>query len=157
MLVPTALTLSLVLCGSLPMTAAHVQVVKPSLVFAAVFYWVLYRPDLMPPPVAFVLGLVADTLSGAPIGVHAATFVAVHAVLIKQRRFIVEKSFVIVWLGFALVALGGFSLLWILTSIFYATPMEPMGVLFQTWTTVVSFPLVFWLLARCHVAMVHRS
>lgn len=155
-LVPAALSFALLLAGSIPMTASHVQVLKPALPLAAVYYWSLYRPDLMPAPVVFVLGLFYDILGGAPVGVHAVVFVVLHAVVNKQRRFLIGKSFAISWMGFALVATGAFSLVWLLTSIYYATPVEPPSLLFQALTTILLFPVVFWVLLRCHIVLLQQ-
>lgn len=155
-LVPSALTLALILAGPIPIGTAYVQLLKPVLPLAAIYYWSLYRPDLMPAPIAFVLGLLYDILSGAPVGVHAVVFVVLHAVVNKQRRFLIGKSFAINWMGFTAVAVGAFAAVWLLTSIYYATPVDPPGLLFQTLTTVVVFPIVFWVLLRCHIAFLQQ-
>ena len=79
----------------------------PALPLIAVFYWTLYRPDLMPPVAAFVIGLLQDILGGLPLGVSACVLVGVHAAVNTQRRFFIGKSFAVVWLGFALVSACG--------------------------------------------------
>lgn len=155
-LVPCALSFALLLAGSMPLMISHVQLLKPALPLAAAYYWSLYRPDLMPSPIVFILGLLYDIQSGAPAGVHACVFVVLHAVVNKQRRFLIGKSFAINWMGFALVAIGAFALIWLLTSIFYAAPVEPPGLLFQTLITIALFPLLFWALLRCHIALLQQ-
>lgn len=153
-MIPAGLAFGFALAGSIPLTAMTAQILKPLLPFAAVYYWALYRPDLLPAPIAFVLGLLVDVLSGAPIGVCAATFTLAHGVLCRQRRFLIGRSFIINWMGFALVAAGSFVLVWVLTSILHGAPVPATALLFQVATTVAAFPLVFWLLHRCHTAIV---
>ncbi len=154
--IPAGLAFLFVLAGCIPLTAIDIQVIKPLLPFAAVYYWALYRPDLLPAPVTFMVGLLVDILSGAPLGVHAATFCLVHGGLRRQRRFLVGKSFLINWSGFALVAAGAFAFIWLLTSILHGAPLAAEGLVLQAGTTVAAFPLAFWLLLRCHRALVRR-
>lgn len=157
MSLPAVLALVLVLVGTVPLTAVDVQILKPLLPLVAVYYWALYRPDLLPAPVAFVLGLLVDILSGVPLGVHAATFCLAHGVLCVQRRFLVGKSFAINWSGFACVAAGVFGLVWLLTSLLHGTPVSASGLVFQAGTTIAIFPLIFRLLLRCHRSLLQRA
>lgn len=152
--VPAGLTVALMLLGSIPLKGVHVQVLEPVLALASIYYWTLYRPDLMPAPLVFALGLLYDVLSGAPVGAHAAMLVLAHGILSRQRRFLIDKTFILNWVGFAVVASGGCILVWLATSIFYAGPVDPWGLLFQTLMTAVSYPLVFKLLLHCHLSLV---
>ncbi|MBL8658354.1 MAG: rod shape-determining protein MreD [Rhodospirillales bacterium] len=152
-LVPAGLTFLLALAGSVPLSAIDLQIIRPLLPFAAVYYWALYRPDLLPAPVAFSLGLLVDILGGAPLGVHAAVFCLVHGGLRRQRRFLVGKSFMINWSGFALVAAGALALVWLLASILHGAPLSAEALLMQAATTIAAFPLAFRLLLRCHSAL----
>lgn len=152
--VPAGVTAALMLLGSIPLKGAHVQVLEPVLAFASIYYWTLYRPDLMPAALVFALGLLYDVLSGAPVGGHAAILVLAHAILSRQRRFLIDKTFVLNWVGFAVVAAGGCILVWLLASIFYGAPVDPWGLLFQTLMTIVAYPLVFRLLLHVHLSLV---
>lgn len=152
--VPAGATAALMLLGSIPANGMHVQVLEPVLAFASIYYWTLYRPDLMPAALVFALGLLYDVLSGAPLGGHAAMLVLAHAILSRQRRFLIDKTFILNWVGFAVVAAGGCILVWLLTSIFYGAPVDPWGLLFQTLMTIVAYPLVFRLLLHVHLSLV---
>ena len=152
--VPAGMTVILMLLGSIPVNGIHVQVLEPLLAFASIYYWTLYRPDLMPAPLVFALGLLYDVISGAPLGAHAGMMALAHAILSRQRRFLIDKTFILNWVGFSVVAIGGCVLVWLLTSIFYTAPVDPWGLLFQTLMTVVAYPLVFRLLLFCHLSLV---
>ncbi len=152
--VPAGATAALMLLGSIPLKGMHVQVLEPVLAFASIYYWTLYRPDLMPAALVFALGLLYDVLSGAPVGGHAAMLVLAHGILSRQRRFLIDKTFVLNWVGFAVVAGGGCVLVWLLASIFYGAPVDPWGLLFQTLMTIVAYPLVFRLLLHVHLSLV---
>jgi rod shape-determining protein MreD len=47
------------------------SVLRPDLVLIALFYWRLYHPDLCGPILAFLAGLLLDTLCGTPLGLNA--------------------------------------------------------------------------------------
>ncbi|MGZ8996448.1 MAG: rod shape-determining protein MreD [Rhodospirillales bacterium] len=79
--VPAGMTVALMLLGSIPATGMHAQFLEPVLAFASIYYWTLYRPDLMPAPLVFALGLLYDVISGAPVGTHAAMLALAHAIL----------------------------------------------------------------------------
>jgi rod shape-determining protein MreD len=152
--VPAGVTAVLMLLGSIAMNGTHVQVLEPVLAFASIYYWTLYRPDLMPAALVFALGLLYDILSGAPVGSHAAMLTVAHAVLKRQRRFLIDKTFVLNWVGFAVVAGAGCILVWLAASLFYAAPVDPWGLLFQMLMTIVAYPLIFRLLLHCHLSLV---
>lgn len=156
-LVPCALTVGLVLAAALPLHSNAVRAVAPSLPLIAVFFWTLWRPDLMPALAVFAIGLLYDVLSGLPIGVGAEVLVGVHAVVTTQRPFLTGKSFGILWLGFAMVAAAALLLGWLLTCIYYMTLITPERVLFQIFTTIGFFPVLCWLLLRCQMVLPEQA
>lgn len=152
--VPAGLTVALMLLGSVRVHGVHVPLLEPVLAFASIYYWTLYRPDLMQAPLVFALGLLYDILSGAPVGIHGAMLVIAHAVLCQQRRFLIDKTFILNWVGFGAVAIGGCIVVWLLSAIFYGAMVDPWGSLFQTLMTIVAYPLVFRLLLHVHLSLV---
>ncbi len=156
-LAPVALTVVLLLLCTLPLRVPAFNVLIPSLPLIAVFYWVLYRPDLMPAGAAFAIGLVEDGLSGTPIGVSAMVLTCVHAGVTVQRRFFAGKSFAIVWLGFAVVATLAFFLAWLLVCAYYGMRVNASGVILQAVVTIGCLPLVWRLLVRCHLAILRPA
>lgn len=147
---PFALTLGFVLFNVIPLRLPGMDGVAPSLPLISVFYWSLYRPDLMPAAAVFLIGLLEDTLTGGALGVFAGTFVSVHAAVHAQRRFFLGKPFAIVWLGFALIACGAFALAWLVTSAFFGVIIDAAAVVTRSAITIGCFPAVAWLLLRCH-------
>jgi len=103
---------------------------------------------LMPAYVVFSVGLLHDTLTGAPLGVSALVFLAVHGIIVGQRRFLVGKSFAVIWLGFSLVAAGASSMNWFLISIFHVTIVDADALFFQYLLSLGIFPMVTWILMR---------
>lgn len=156
-LTPFGITTLLVLAGVLPVHIPSYGPVAPLLPLMAVYHWSLYRPDLMPAAAVFVLGLMVDALTGAPIGVNAGIFVVVRGVVESQQRFFIGKSFAIVWFGFALVLAGALALSWILVSAFHVAIIAPGALAFQFALTLGGYPVLSWLLLRWQQTVLRQA
>ena len=113
-LIPFALSLLLVIIGTLPLQIPGYGLVAANLALMSVFYWSVYRPDLLPPWVAFLIGLLQDILVGTPPGLNALVLLLARAMVVSQGRVFRGKSFLVMWWGFAMVALGAQVLVWLL-------------------------------------------
>jgi rod shape-determining protein MreD len=145
---PVLLTLITVILARLPMHVPYLGPVMPWLTLVAVFYWAAHRPDLMPGPAVFAVGLFHDLLSGAPLGVGIIVLLLVHAAIAGQRRFFVSRSFSVLWAVFAIVALVAMALHWGLTMVATGALLSPEPVVFQVLTTIAVYPLLTWVFAH---------
>ena len=148
--VPATSTMVLVLPFVVPVGLPAAASVTPVITFMAVFYWTVYRPDLLPAPVVFLTGLIHDILLGGPIGLFLLAFLATYWVTLTQRNAFIGKPFVLAWLGFAVIAAGAFLLMWIVTCLLAARLVLTPDPLFQYGVTAASFPLATWLFVRLH-------
>jgi rod shape-determining protein MreD len=149
-LLPAFLSVILVLLSAVPFYIPGYGPVAANWALMAVFYWAVYRPELMPNLLAFALGLFLDILVGAPPGMNALVLVLVRAVVMTQARIFRDISFPVLWCGFALVALAAALLKWALSSALNLTLLTADPVLFQAAMTVALFPFLVWLQARIH-------
>src|SRR5260370_19926320 len=85
-LVPRLTTLALAIFSVLPLRFPDYAAVAPLITLGGLYYWTIYRPDLLPPVAAFLCGVVLDLLSRAPLGVAALVFLFTRAVVFLQRR-----------------------------------------------------------------------
>ena len=149
---PLAVTVALMLVGMAPLHLPNYAPVAPMLPLMAVYYWVIHRPDLLRPSMAFGLGLLQDLLSGTPLGMTPLIHVLVYWVVLTQRRFFLGTSFAMLWFGFALVAFGAGLVGWFAWSILNLRLLSPNSALMQSTMTVAVFPLFGWLFIRIHRA-----
>lgn len=156
-LLPLGSTVTLLLINLIPSRIPGFAGVAPELTLMGVYYWSIYRPDLMSPLAAFALGLLHDILSGTPLGVNAAVFVLVQGTTASQRRFFLGNAFVAAWWGFGLVAMAAIALSWLLTSLVYGQIIQPRAVVFEYLMTLSLYPVVSWLLARTQVVFLRQS
>ena len=156
-LFPFALTLLLVMVAMVPLRVPELSPIVPSLGIIGVYYWAVYRPDLMPGWAVFLLGLIQDLLGGGPIGIYALVFLLLITLVGAQRRFLATGSFVFVWAIFLPVAATAFLLIWLLYCLNLDMLIDPGSVVFQYLTTVAVYPCLAWLFAQAQRALLREN
>jgi rod shape-determining protein MreD len=156
-LTPFGLTLLLLIAEMVPLHVPGLAEIAPLLPLAAIYHWTIYRPDLMPAPVVFLLGLLHDALTGLPLGASTLAFLLVHGIVLTQRRFFIGKSFAIHWLGFAMVGAVAMLLLWLTASALNGTLIQLRSGFFQYLSTVGWFPVLSWLFLAWQQAVLKQD
>jgi len=152
-LIPVATILLLVFVTVVPWRLPGFGAITPAFILMAVFYWSIYRPDQLSYVAVFCLGTVQDLLSGMPLGMTPLVLLIVQGILISQRRFLLGKSFFVVWCSFMIVALGAAILSWVVGTVFFGAPLAPVPIVVQVVMTVLLYPALTWLFGRAHLAM----
>ncbi|MBI1775943.1 MAG: rod shape-determining protein MreD [Proteobacteria bacterium] len=152
---PVLTILMLVLIGVVPFSVPGLPLVAPAGPMIAVFYWAVYRPDLLPAVAVFALGLAEDVLAGTPIGVSSLVYLFVYGTSLSQRRALLGKPFVLAWMVLLVIGLGAAAIAWLLNSILLSALVPPRALIFQTLATIVLFPCLAWALVRVHRYLVH--
>jgi rod shape-determining protein MreD len=147
---PAASTALLLLLGGAPLGLPAQAQLQPACALACVFFWSLFRPASMPPPAVFLIGLLADLLGLAPIGVSVLTLLIAHGLALRWRRVLVRQGFLLVWLVFIAVAAGAASLSWALTSLLTFRLLPPAAAVFQFALTAGFYPALSTLLTHAH-------
>mgnify|MGYP001292635861 FL=1 len=148
--IPFTLSVLLILFAVLPYGLPKSSLAAPILALISVYYWSLFRPELMPAGAAFLLGLMVDILSGGPPGLNALVLIMVNWAASGQRRALAGKSFAVGWLGYLLIAAGAAVTNWVVASLFHATIIESAPLLVSHAVGTAAYPLVAVLLARAH-------
>ena len=124
----------------------------PTVALTCVWFWSLYRPTAMAPPVVFVIGILLDLLGCLPLGVGAVTMLATHAIAQRLRRLLPRQGFVVVWLIFITVACGIAAMNWALVSLLTFSLVPSGPVLFQAGLAAAMYPAV-----AIPLTLAHRS
>ena len=146
--VPVMTMLLLVLIGSMPLGSLHTFEIFPMLNIIVIFYWTVYRPDLVPPFVLFLIGLIDDVVMGTPLGLMACVFVLLYGVTLTQRQFFLGKPFYVTWLGFSVISAVCICLIWVLVALFAGRLGIVITPFIKYTITLLTFPSVAWLLVR---------
>ena len=79
--------------------------VRPSVGMICAYFWLLHRPDVFNLFSVYVLGLVEDVISSAPVGSNIFAMLVMYLLVTNLSRFFNAKPFVIIWYGFVLFSL----------------------------------------------------
>ena len=148
--VPAVSTALGMLLAAAPLGLPGQAELMPAFVHASVFFWSVFRPAAMPPPVVFVLGLFADLLGFAPLGVQVLTLLLVHGLAVSWRRRLANQPFLLVWLLFIAVAAGAAALEWSSNCLLLLRSLPPQPALFEFVLAAGLYPLVAALLTQTH-------
>jgi rod shape-determining protein MreD len=124
----------------------------PVVALTCVWFWSLFRPAAMPPPVVFLIGMLLDLLGFLPLGVGEVTMLTTHGIAQRSRRFLSRQGFAVVWLIFTTVACGIAAMNWALVSLLTFSIFPPGPVLFQAGLATAMYPVV-----AIPLALAHRS
>lgn len=111
--------------------------------------WSGVQPRLVPAPAAFLLGLATDAIAGLPLGVMAATFVAVRVLAGRAGARAATRRMAEEWLAAAalLMAAAAFQMAALALA---ARASAPVPLLAQTAVSILVYPAVFALVAAIH-------
>lgn len=147
---PAACTIVLMLLVEAPFGITDQTTLLPAIVIACVYFWSLFRPAAMPPPVVFLIGVLFDLLGYLPLGVGTLTLLIVHGLALRWRRFLTRQGFLFVWLAFAGFAVGAAALGWVLTTLLSFRVLPIGQAVFAATLTAALYPALAILFIRAH-------
>jgi rod shape-determining protein MreD len=147
---PFLLTLALILLGAMPLSMPVDVPITPAFGLMAVFYWSVYRPDLLPAVAVFALGLLQDLIAGAPLGITAVIWLAAFSIVLNQRKIFLGKPFAMSWWGFSMVAMAAGAARWLISSTLAGHLLDAHRMTAELASTVLLFPLSVWLFVATH-------
>lgn len=150
---PALLTLLLILLSLMPSRFFPMAEITPLLALGSVYYWVLFKPRLLPLWIVFVLGLAQDSLSGLPLGLTSFLSLLFWLVAASQRRIITRQTFWTVWFAFTLMAAGYVLLYWLLLSTSYGVRLPLAPACLQWALTVGCYPPLHLLSTRVYARL----
>ena len=139
---PASCTILLMLLTEVPLGIVDQTSLLPAVALASVWFWSLYRPGAMSPPVVFAIGLLLDLLDWLPIGTGVLTLLLTHGVAQRWRRGLSRHGFALVWLAFAIVAAGAAALDWVATAVLTWRLVPPDAMLFQAVLSAALYPVL---------------
>lgn len=146
---PSACTALLLLLLAAPLHVPGQAELQPAAALACVFFWSLFRPASMTPPLVFLLGLLTDLLGLGPPGVSVLTLLAVHGLALRLRA-LTRYGFGQMWLGFVAVAAGASAFDWVLRGLLAWRMLPPGPALFQFALAAGLYPALAALFTRAH-------
>lgn len=130
------------LCDLQALTVFIPLVMLQPLSLAVIFYWAVFNPGLFPPWLIFTLGLIKDLLIGLPAGASPVLFLALYMIVQRQRLFLGSQSFMLLWLGYAVLCGGIYLGGWLILSVAARAFMPIDGFLLETILSVLAYPII---------------
>lgn len=147
---PTCATVIVMLIMEMPFGIPSQAALMPAVCVISVWFWSLFRPASMPPPVVFLIGVLLDLRGYLPLGVGVLTVLTVHGFALRWRRFLVEQGFALTWLAFLPIACGAAAMTWVLTALLTFRLLPVLPAVFLALITAALFPVLAIPLARAH-------
>jgi rod shape-determining protein MreD len=151
---PIATTILAALLSIEPLHLDGYAALTPAFTLIATYHWAIYRPDLLPASLLFLIGTIQDLLSGGLLGVTAVTLLLARAIVFPHRHHFVDRPFPFIWAGFTLLTGGAMLFSWALHSLLAAELLELRGPVVRAVLTISVFPIVSFLLGRSQRALI---
>lgn len=120
--------------------------VMPHLALLMLLLWAAVQPGLLPPWLCFLLGLLHDCVSGAPLGLTGALFLFVVLAVRALGRQVPARGLLLDRLGGPALLLAAFALAWQMEALLRRpVPLAPLAV--QALLTCLLFPAAVRLVA----------
>lgn len=145
---PTTLAVALLVLSGVPLGLPGLRGLAPAFALPIVFFWSIWRPGLVPPASVFGIGLLADLLGAAPLGVTALVLLLLASAVESNRRRLLRQSALTTWMFFLVYAAFCQALTWFLASALSLRLMPVPPVLFQYGLTVALYPALAFAMGR---------
>ena len=147
---PMGCTILLMLLTEAPFGIADQTTLLPAVTFACVYFWTLFRPAAMPPPVVFMTGVLFDLLGYLPLGVGVLTLLVLHGLVLRLRVVLLRQRFLAVWLSFAGFGACAAVLDWLLTILLSFSWVSIGPTVFEALLAAAVYPALAILFSRAH-------
>jgi rod shape-determining protein MreD len=155
--IPLALGLLLTAFTFVPFGAPELSVILPSLTMPLVFFWSINRRQVMPPAVAFLIGLWQDILVGGPLGLMALILVLMRGAVETQRQVFRNQSAVFIWMGFAIISVGLTLIAWVIACWWYWNGFSLLPFMLQWGLGVIAYVPMVMLFGRVEHLLFDRQ
>jgi len=147
---PASCTILLMLLTEAPFGIRGQMALLPAVTLASVWFWSLFRPAAMSPPIVFMIGLLFDLMGWLPIGAGVLTLLLVHGMAQRWRRALAPHGFALVWFAFAAIAVAASALDWALAMLLTWRLLPAGPAVFQAVLSAAVYPALAILFARAH-------
>jgi rod shape-determining protein MreD len=147
---PASITVLMMLLTEAPLGIQGQAGLLPAITLCSVWFWSLVRPDTMPPPAVFAIGLLMDLLGYLPLGVGVFTMLCVYGIAQASRRMLAGHGFALIWTVFGVLAVVVSVITWLLVMLLSVRLFSPRPALFQAALAVALYPVLAIPFAAAH-------
>lgn len=153
--VPQLFTFLLFLLSIVPITILGIGDIKPPFLLIPIYYWAVFRPNIMPAFLVFGYGLLLDVFTGGILGFHAFIYIILQGFVKIQRRILMGQSFLTIWAGFLAIAIIDQFLKLGLSAILKGMSANPIDFLISGLVIILLYPVFSIILIFLHRLISH--
>ncbi len=100
---PFLISVLALIIGILPFSWFAVSLLHVPVVFGIIYYFTIFRPNVLNVFLVFILGIFADLVMHMPLGLQPLLFITLLFTTALNRRFLAGQEFDGQWLGFMMI------------------------------------------------------
>ena len=120
----------------------HATYILPFVTVAAIHYWTMYHPMIVPPPIHFFAGVATDVFTGSPLGYWGLLFLLAYGLGLLANRFWRGTGFLGLWLWFVGVAATIAVLCWAVASLYVFRALDIWPMVIAASVAIAGFPVI---------------
>ncbi len=146
--IPALITVAVTIVLATPVELFGLNLPEPVIPMVLAFAWPLIRPSITAPLVLAALGLILDILTYGPLGLWAISLLAIYAVLLAARSFLIGQDTAVLFAWYAACCGLGFLLAYLVVTVIAHNPPSLLSLIGQVVPTLLLFPFADRMIER---------
>ena len=145
---PAAITLAATIILATPVELFGLSLPEPVIPMVLAFAWPLIRPTVTAPLTLTLLGLILDVLTYGPLGLWALALLAIYAVVLISRSFLIGQDTAVLFVWYAACCTVAFLMAYAVVGLIARNPPSVLALIGQIVPTLLLFPLANGMIER---------
>ena len=146
--IPALVTVAVTILLATPVELFGLNLPEPVVPMVLAFSWPLIRPSITAPLVLTGLGLLLDVLTYGPLGLWALALLAIYAVVLASRSFLIGQDTAVLFAWYAACCTLAFLLVYLVRMIIDHNAASILALIGQVVPTLLLFPLANHMIER---------
>ncbi|MBU6234863.1 MAG: rod shape-determining protein MreD [Alphaproteobacteria bacterium] len=113
------------------------------------YFWGMYRPQIFPVWLVFLLGFLIDLISGRLLGLNAFLLVFIQQLIMRQQRYLLSQPFATQWAAIMVAALAAEMARWVVMIAVTMTFFSPASALTSAVCSAALYPITALVMQMC--------
>ena len=146
--IPALVTVAVTILLATPVELFSLNLPEPVIPMVLAFAWPLIRPSVTAPLVLTLLGLILDVLTYGPLGLWALTLLAIYAVVLASRSFLIGQDTAVLFAWYAACCTLAFLMAYLVVTLIARNPPSILALIGQIVPTLLLFPFAHRMIER---------
>ena len=146
--IPALVTVAVTILLATPVELFGLNLPEPVVPMVLAFSWPLIRPSITAPLVLTGLGLLLDVLTYGPLGLWALALLAIYAVVLASRSFLIGQDTAVLFAWYAACCTLAFLLVYLVRMIIDHNAASILALIGQVVPTLLLFPFANHMIER---------